>query len=206
MSPSTLPMTCSLALATLSGAVFSHWWSLREFSGALASPPRGHALHAPAAATATTATTAATAATATATTATAITVATTAAPAPTATPASQPLDLPQPKVLASQPAPAPVAEPSAAQKEFFESLLDEMKQLRKTNLALRDQMAETNRDLMQLEFRVDTHSASFRPLPLTEDLSSLDASSLDTSTFNPSVPDADPGVLPPRAVMVDRPE
>jgi hypothetical protein len=179
MRPSTLPITCSLALATLSGAVLSHWWSLREFSGALANPPRRPALHTPTA-------------TPTATL--------------TATPASLPLALPQPTVLVSQPAPAPVAQPSAAQKEFFESLLDEMKQLKKTNLALRDQMAETNRDLMQLEFRVDTHSASFRPLPLTEDLSTLDASSLDTSTFNSSAPDADPGVLPPRAVMVDRPE
>ncbi|KAB2639586.1 MAG: hypothetical protein DVB26_06720 [Verrucomicrobia bacterium] len=105
---------------------------------------------------------------------------------------------PPAKLAASQSVPAPPAKPTAAQKEFFESLLDEMKLLKQTNLALRDQMAETNRDLMQLEFRVDTQSASFRPLPVTENLSVLDTSTLDTS-------DSGPGVLPPRAVMVANP-
>ncbi len=103
----------------------------------------------------------------------------------------------------TQPAPASLvasqaATPVAAEKEFFESLLHEMKQLKQANLALHDQMAETNRDLLQLEFRVDTQSASFRPLPVTESISSLDTSSLDTS-------DTDPGVLPSRAVMVGNP-
>jgi len=109
-------------------------------------------------------------------------------------------ELEQLKATAATAAPAPAAEPSAAQKEFFESLLDEMKQLKKTNLALRDQMAETNRDLMKLEFRVDTQSASFRPLPVTEDVSSLDTTSLDTSTR-----DAEPDVIAPRAVRVAPP-
>jgi hypothetical protein len=61
-------------------------------------------------------------------------------------------------------------------------------------------MAETNRDLMKLEFRVDTHSESFRPLPVTEDLSTLNASSLDTSTR-----ESLPGVLPARPVLVGIP-
>jgi hypothetical protein len=195
MKPSTIPMTCSLALATLSGAVLSHWWSLREFGIPLASLPRWAAPHSPA-----------------------IIPDTPAIPDIPAIPAplvAQPAPVAEANVLASQPAPAPAADPSAAQKEFYESLIDEMKQLKQTNMALRDQMAETNRDLMKLEFRVDTHSASFRPLPVTEELStldstsigasSLDSSSLDTSTQGAAFPDAGPGVLPPRAVRVDLP-
>ena len=185
MKHSTIPMICCLAIAALAGAALSHWWSLGEFSGVLANQPR----FAPPLASATTP---------------AIAV-TPLAPVVPVTPLAPPTLPPDSKVLASQPAPAPAAVPSAAQKEFYESLLDEMKQLRKTNLALRDQMAETNRDLMQLEFRVDTQSASFRPLPVTEDLSALDTTSLDTSALDPSAPDAGPGVLPPRAVMVGKP-
>jgi hypothetical protein len=51
-------------------------------------------------------------------------------------------------------------------------------------------LAETNRDLMKLEFRVDTHSESFRPLPVTEDqpFTNLDGDDI--------------GVLPPRAEPV----
>lgn len=160
MKRSTIPMTCSLALAAMSGSVASHWWSLREFSPVLGSPARLASPHSPA-----------------------------------ITPAPPPADA---KLVASHStpatpaAPAAAAAPSTAQQEFYESLLDEMKQLKKTNLALSDQMAETNRDLMKLEFRVDTHSASFRPLPVTEDLTTLDA----------TAPDEDPGVLPPRAVLV----
>jgi len=179
MKHSTIPMICGLALAALAGAALSHWWSLGEFSGVLASQPR---LAPPGESP--------------------VTV---VKPLAAVAPLAQPAPLPESKVLAGQSAPAPAAVPSAAQKEFYESLLDEMKQLKKTNLALRDQMAETNRDLMQLEFRVDTQSASFRPLPVTEDLSTLDTTSLDTSALDSSAPDAGPGVLPPRAVMVAKP-
>lgn len=182
MKPATIPITCSLALATLSGAVASHWWSLREFGIPLANHPRWALPHAPVIPPPI--------------------LATQAAPD---LPPLQPVAVPDSKVVASLPAPPPVAEPSAAQKEFFESLLDEVKQLKQTNLALRDQMAETNRDLMKLEFRVDTHSASFRPLPVTEDLSALDTTSLDTSTQGTALSDDDTGVLPPRAVRVENP-
>jgi hypothetical protein len=160
MKRSTIPMTCSLALAAMSGSVVSHWWSLREFGPVLGNPARLASPH-----------------------------------SSVITPATQAAPLADSKLVASQPVPVTPAVPSAAQQEFYESLLDEMKQLKKTNLALSDQMAETNRDLMTLEFRVDTHSASFRPLPVTEDLTTLDA----------TAPDEDPGVLPPRAVLVGSP-
>lgn len=35
------------------------------------------------------------------------------------------------------------------------------------NDRLLEQLAETNRDLMELQFRVDTHSQGFRPMPLS---------------------------------------
>ncbi len=76
--------------------------------------------------------------------------------------------------------------------EFFQTLITEMKTLRTENRDLLDQMAETNRDLMKLEFRVDTHSESFRPLPVSEE------------RFNVNFGDG-PGVLPPRAEPVDFP-
>ncbi|MEI6655961.1 MAG: hypothetical protein WCP45_14455 [Verrucomicrobiota bacterium] len=157
MNGSVLPVTCSLALASMSAAVVSHWWSFEEFGPLLCNAPQLATPH------------------------TTVT--------PPALPAPGP---PDSRILASQAAPAPVVDPSAAQKEFYESLLEEMRQLKKTNLALRDQMAETNRDLMKLEFRVDTQSASFRPLPVTEEVSAL-----DPSTYN-----AESVAIPPRAVKV----
>lgn len=57
------------------------------------------------------------------------------------------------------------------------------------NRELRNQVAETNRDLMELQFRVDTHSEQFRPLNITEQRMDdpLGAPDYDTSI----------GVLPP---------
>lgn len=70
-----------------------------------------------------------------------------------------------------------------SQQKFYETLVDKMERLQTQNRDLLDQLAETNRDLMKLEFRVDTHSESFRPLPVSEQF--------DTSF------DDSPGVLPP---------
>jgi hypothetical protein len=149
MKPSTLPILCGTALACMSAAVFSHWWSVNQFIAAVDS---GLPL-------------------------------TPAAPI-------RPLDAPEP------PAPPPAAvllpphpESSPAQKEFYEELLTEMRKLRTENRDLLDQMAETNRDLMKLEFRVDTHSESFRPLPVSEER-------IETTY------DDGAGVLPPRAEPV----
>jgi hypothetical protein len=82
---------------------------------------------------------------------------------------------------------------SQSEETFFNELLTELKQLKNENRDLRDLMGETNRDIMKLSFRVDTHSESFRPLPTSEERQ-------DTS-FN--FPDnSPPGVLPPRATPV----
>jgi hypothetical protein len=144
-------MICGVALAAMSAAGLSHWWSVRQFAAAihhgppieLPTPPR-------------------------------------AVPAPATKPAAPPMIASAD--LKNQPAPAN----SQPQKEFFEALVKEVKTLRNENLNLVDQMAETNRDLMKLEFRVDTHSESFRPLPVNDERP-------DTSF------DDGPGVLPPRA-------
>jgi hypothetical protein len=79
-----------------------------------------------------------------------------------------------------------------AQREFFEGLVAEVRALRNENSNLIDQVAETNRDMMKMEFRLDTHSESFRPLPTSEERGDVS-----------STPDDDfPGVLPPRASPV----
>jgi hypothetical protein len=67
----------------------------------------------------------------------------------------------------------------------FEQLNDENLMLREETVQLQEQVAETNRDLSQLQFRVDTHSESFRPLRLKEDSSYQKAGSA-------------PSVLPPK--------
>ena len=83
---------------------------------------------------------------------------------------------------------APTA-PDPHQKQFFETLVSRMESLQNQNRDLLDQLAETNRDLMKLQFRVDTHSESFRPLPVSED---KPFTSLEEEI----------GVLPPRAEPV----
>ncbi len=116
---------------------------------------------------------------------------------PRSVPVAAPSAMPEELVRPVGPVrPVAAAPPPPAQQEFFEALLDEMKQIKRENTTLRDQMAETNRDLMKLEFRVDTHSESFRPLPTTE----------EEVTLEPPQIDEGPGVLPPRPTMVGIPE
>ena len=75
---------------------------------------------------------------------------------------------------------------STASGDKTEMLLAELVAM---NRELRNQVAETNRDLMELQFRVDTHSEQFRPLNITEQSfdDPLGAPEYDTSI----------GVLPP---------
>ena len=152
MKPSTVPMICGLALAAMSAAGVSHWWSVKQFAAAIQ---------------------------------TGLPVTSPAKPVRVtpANPAAPALLAQAPR----NPAAAPVTD--AAQKKFYEALVTKMEQLQNQNKDLLDQMAETNRDVMKLEFRVDTHSESFRPMPVSEER-------LDTSF------DSGPGVLPPRAEPV----
>ena len=51
-------------------------------------------------------------------------------------------------------------------------------ELQGSNRALQDQLEETNRDLSELQFRVDTHSESFRPLKASSGPGSIMRSSI----------------------------
>lgn len=85
---------------------------------------------------------------------------------------------------------------NGAREEFFQELLAEVRALRSENRNLKnleDQVAETNRDIMKMGFRLDGYSESFRPLPIPERRD-------DTTSFDDNY-DL-PGVLPPRATPV----
>lgn len=148
-------MTCGLALAAMSAAGLSHWWSIRSFASAI---DAGHPL--------------------------ASSVAPTAAPIPQNLPPAKP----QVGAPVAQTSGKPAGADAAAQKKFYEALLARMESLQNQNRDLMDQVAETNRDVMKLEFRVDTHSESFRPMPVSEER----ATSFEDGQ----------GVLPPRAQPV----
>jgi hypothetical protein len=95
-----------------------------------------------------------------------------------------------PRLLAQGPkTPEPAPTTDATQKKFYEALIAKMESLQNQNRDLLNQVAETNRDMMNLNFRVDTFSDSFRPMPVSEDRP-------DTSSED------GPGVLPPRAEPV----
>jgi hypothetical protein len=73
---------------------------------------------------------------------------------------------------------------STEEQKFFETLTKKIDDLENKNRDLGSLMAETSRDLVTLGYRVDTHSDSFRPLPVGE------------GTTDPTLEDG-PGVLPP---------
>lgn len=155
MKPTTAPVICGLALAAMSAAGFSHWWSVRQFVAAFHSG---------------------------------LPVMAAPATVPTAPPAAKPAG---PALLAKVPNPsANTGILDSSQREFYAALVAKMENLQNQNRDLLDQVAETNRDMMKLEFRVDTHSESFRPMPVSEDR-------LNDMSF-----DDGPGVLPPRAEPV----
>lgn len=163
MNSTTVPTLCGMALVAMASAGASHWWSLHTLTTA------GLEIPPPA------------------------TSPEISAPAvPAEEESSAPLESTPAAPLAAAPA-TPASSEEHASKEFYEALIAEIRNLRTENRDLHDQMAETNRDLMKLEFRVDTHSESFRPLPVSEER-------LDTSF------DFDSGVLPPRADPVILPE
>jgi len=101
----------------------------------------------------------------------------------------EPVVLPQP---IAQVANSPAQPEEAHSAEFFEKLIQELGNLRNENRALNNQIAETNRDVMKMQFQIDTHSESFRPLPTSQERGDTSY----TLDFNL------PGVLPPKAEPV----
>jgi hypothetical protein len=157
MKTSTIQIICGTALAAMTTAGLSHWWSVRQFVSALNS---GIPI-----------------------------------PAATPSPAWEPYKpAPEPSkakfpVLAAAAPTTQTPAPDPRQQEFYEALITKMENLQNQSRDLVDQVAETNRSLMNLEFRVDTHSEQFRPLPVSEER-------IETSFED------EPGVLPPRAEPV----
>lgn len=91
---------------------------------------------------------------------------------PAALPRKTPAPTPEIAVRASlpnQPQQPAAAATEKSQKEFFEGLVSRIEHLQNQNRDLLDQIGETNRDMMKLEFRLDTHSEQFRPMPVSED-------------------------------------
>jgi hypothetical protein len=158
MKTPILPLICGVAIAAMSAAGISHWWSVRQFVVAF-----GPAISLPQPKS---------------------TEPIAAMPAMTAE--AKPTQAPAKEEVAQKVTPAA---PDPHQKQFFEALVSRMESLQNQNRDLLDQLAETNRDLMKLQFRVDTHSESFRPLPVSED---KPFTSLEDEI----------GVLPPRAEPV----
>lgn len=53
---------------------------------------------------------------------------------------------------------------SAATVVALEEVISRLQELKSENSHLQEQLQETNRDLNELQFRVDTHSGEFRPM------------------------------------------
>lgn len=163
MKSTNFPVFCATALVAMCAAGLSHWCSVREFVAVLdAGLPASH-------------------------------ISTPLFSRPDAPAQASPL--PSPGFFVKSSTPSAVAQPAdlaSGQKEFYEALITKMQGIQNQNRDLLDQLAETNRDLMKLEFRVDTHSESFRPLPTSEQRP-------DTSLEY----ELESGVLPPRAEPVE---
>lgn len=162
MKTSTIPVICSVALTAIIATGFSHWWSVRQFVIAFHDGIPASTM-------------------------------------PHSSP-SDPVEQTQaiaqssssPDLKPTTSAPDPDPTEDLKKQGFYEALIAKMKSVENQNRDLLDQVAETNRDIMKLQFRVDTHSESFRPLPVGEE---QPFTSLDGGI----------GVLPPRAEPVALP-
>ncbi len=164
MKTSILPTLCSIALVAMSASGMSHWWSLRHFVMAWENAENTPRSQ----------------------------EAVVVQPTPNLPEAQPTANTAPPAELAAAETPATAPALDSHQKEFFQALISRMENLQNQNRDLLDQLAETNRDLMKLQFQVDTHSESFRPMPVTED---RPFTSLEKEI----------GVLPPRAEPVPLP-
>jgi len=73
--------------------------------------------------------------------------------------------------------------------ERLQELKSENRELQGANGELQEQLEETNRDLSELQFRVDTHSESFRPLRAPSGIGSILRNSISPGdTLHPLLP------------------
>jgi hypothetical protein len=162
MKPSLIPIACGTALALMAGAAAGHWSSVREMTRLAATLP-----------------------------------------------AQLPPTRPQPPAInplpddglareaksflaharrvdesAPAPQPATAAKPPATDTDSrVEKLLTLLESTVEQNQELRDRIGETNRDLLELRFQVDSYDGQFRPLKVEEEPAYYD--------------DGSGGVLPP---------
>lgn len=173
MKTSIIPITCATALALMAAAVGSHWWSVRGFVAAVNINPLVASANA-----------------------------TSAQPSPQATvvpETPEPTRRTTPLATAEMPSKAP----DSLQKQFYTNLLAELQNIRKENSTLRNQLAETNRDLVNLQFQVDSHSSQFRPLRVQDETPDYEEPEILT---DPPILDNSPGVLPPRPDIAGLPD
>ena len=161
MKSKSLPIFCGVALVAMTAAVASHWWSVRQIVTVFET---GEPVVVPKPQP--------------------------EAPAKATKPAKPAKGVTDEQLASVMSGAEQAPADEAGRKDFYEALITRMESLQTQNRDLLDQLAETNRDLMKLEFRVDTHSESFRPLPVSEER--IDATTIDDG----------PGVLPPRAEPV----
>lgn len=78
---------------------------------------------------------------------------------------------------------------TTATVEALEAIVARLQELKTENENLHGQLEETNRDLVEMQFRIDTHSEAFRPMPIS-------SGSLLDGSFSPG--DASHPLLPPK--------
>lgn len=160
MKSSLIPIACGTALALMAGAAGSHWFSVRDMATLAAVLPSDLApARAPSFKT---------------------------APLPDEGLAREAKDfLAQARKSGEAPS-RPAAQPVAAASDTdsrVEKLLTLLESTVEQNQELRDRIGETNRDLLELRFQVDSYDGQFRPLKVEEEPAIYD--------------DGSAGVLPP---------
>lgn len=174
MNPNLIPTACGVALAVMAAAVFSHHRSVDDLivlaeHGAIGAPPK------PAASAGDAADPTRSLIAELRRQNQALEHSLPGAGRPAGGPAES---------VSTRPSPAAASAPSGDLNQVLAELVE-------LNRELRNQVAETNRDLMELQFQVDTHSEQFRPLnvttPVSEGLLDDGDDDYDTSI----------GVLPP---------
>ncbi len=165
MKPSLIPIACGTALALMAGAAAAHWSSVNHMAVLAALLP------------------------------------TNLSPAKLTLPAVAPLPDDKPareakdflvEARRTEEKPARSAKASNDTDARFEKLLSVLEGTVEQNAQLRDQMANTNRDMLELQLRVDSYDGQFRPLKVSDEPRALEiVEEPYTSTAY------DDGVLPP---------
>jgi len=163
MKSSFVPIACGTALALMAGAAAAHWSSVRDMVAFAAMMPQGQPVPARAS------------------------ILPETRPLPDDGLARQAKDLlaearrehsAAPVSTAAAAPSRPTAQPGTEQRmlSLFEDMLAQNKELK-------DRVADTNRDMMELRFQVDSYHGQFRPLKVEEEPAYFD--------------DGSGGVLPP---------